>query len=198
MPQESCGFDEKKCVEQLKMGNKEALEPIVEYYKKRAYGIALGLVRNPEDAMEMSQLAFIKAYRSISNFDNQRAFFPWFYQIIRNTCLNFLEKKKRLREEALEDLQEEQTQTIFALARNPEEDYRSAELRILLAEAIRALKPKEREILLMQHFYQMSYAEIADTLEIPIGTVMSRLYQARNALRGYLEKHHHLGGIHDL
>lgn len=198
MPEEIIEFDEKHCIEQLKQGNKEALEPLVHVYKKRAYNIALGFVRNPEDAMEISQLAFIKVYRSIGCFDSERAFFPWFYQIIRNTCLNFIARKKKMQEEALEEMTGQDFHPVFSISRNPEEDYRAAELQEILAEAIRRLKPKEREIILMQHFHQMSYAEIAESLDIPIGTVMSRLYQARSSLRESLEKHCHLGGVHDL
>ncbi len=196
MPEKEIGWDEKGCIEQLQKGNKDALAPLVEFYRKRAYNIALGFVRNPEDALEMSQLAFIKVYRSIRHFDGQRAFFPWFYQILRNTCFNFLQKKKKLKEESLEEADSSGSESLFTISRTPEEDFRIGEQRRLLAEAIQQLKPKEREILLMQHFHQMSYSEIAESLGIPIGTVMSRLYQARSALREYLERHYPSGLKH--
>jgi len=198
MPESQIGSDEKSWVEELKKGNKEALAPLVEFYKKRAYSIALGFVHNQEDALEMSQLAFIKVYRSIRHFDSQRAFFPWFYQILRNTCFNFLQKKKNLKEEVLEEGSGPADPSIFTITQNPEEDFQAAERKKLLAQAIEQLKPKEKEILLMQHFHQMSYSEIAESLGIPIGTVMSRLYQARCSLRTYLEKHYRIGSAHEL
>jgi RNA polymerase sigma-70 factor, ECF subfamily len=191
-------FDEHDLIERLKQGEKEAFGPLVEHYKKKAYCVALGYVRNSDDALELSQVAFIKAYRSIRHFDNSKSFFPWFYSILRNTCLNHLNTRKMRKENGLEDLPEGSQQQVFVDERNPEESFRQAELRRIMAEAIMKLKPRDREIILMQHFHELPYAEIAEALNIPIGTVMSRLYNARTALRKLLEKSGQTGGLHEL
>jgi RNA polymerase sigma-70 factor, ECF subfamily len=191
-------FDERGLIERLKRGEKEAFGPLVERYKKKAYCIALGYVRNADDALELSQVAFIKAYRSIRHFDNSKSFFPWFYSILRNTCLNHLNARKMRKEDGLEDLPEGSQQQVFVDEDNPEESFRHAELRRIMAEAIMKLKPRDREIILMQHFHELPYAAIAEALNIPIGTVMSRLYNARTALRKLLEKSGQTGGLHEL
>lgn len=191
-------FDENLLIRRLKSGSKVAFEPLVERYKRKAYCIALGFVRNPEDALDLSQLAFIKAYRSIRRFDGSKSFFPWFYSILRNTCLNHIKAKKVRREDFLEDMPEGRRERIFVEQTNPEQSYRRTEIRRIMAEAILKLKPRDREIILLQHFHGLSYSEIAETLEIPIGTVMSRLYNARNALRKMLVKGHRIGGPHEL
>jgi RNA polymerase sigma-70 factor, ECF subfamily len=191
-------FDEHELIERLKQGEKEAFEPLVNHYKKKAYCIALGYVRNSDDALELSQVAFIKAYRSIRHFDSSKNFFPWFYSILRNTCLNHLNARKMRREDGLEDISEGSQQQVFMDVRNPEESFRQAELRRIMGEAILKLKPRDREIILMQHFHELSYSEIAEALDVPIGTVMSRLYNARAALKKLLEKTGQPGGLHEL
>lgn len=196
---ESTGdFDEHELIERLKKGSKEAFEPLVQHYKKKAYAVALGFVRNPDDALELSQTAFIKAFRSIRRFDNSKSFFPWFYSILRNTCLNHIKSKKIRKEEFLEDMPEGTQETVFVEESNPEESYRQTELRRIMAKAILKLKPKDREIILLQHFHGLSYTEIAQALDIPLGTVMSRLFNARSALRKQLEKGLEPGGADEL
>jgi RNA polymerase sigma-70 factor (ECF subfamily) len=198
MVETDCDFDEHELIERLKTGEKEAFGPLVERYKKKAYCIALGYVRNADDALELSQMAFIKAYRSIRHFDNSKNFFPWFYSILRNTCLNHLNARKMRREDGLEDLPEGSQQQVFVDARNPEESFRQAELQRIMGEAILKLRPRDREVILMQHFHELSYSQIAEALDIPIGTVMSRLYNARTALRKLLERTGQPGGLHEL
>lgn len=198
MVETTSDFDEHALIERLKKGSKEAFEPLVEHYKRKAYCVALGFVRNPDDAMELSQQAFIKAYRSIRKFDNTRNFFPWFYSILRNTCFNHLKSKKIRKEDALEDLPEGSRDRVFVERENPEETYRQSELRRIMVDAILKLKPRDREIILLQHFHELSYSEIAESLNIPIGTVMSRLYNARSALRKHLERGRQIGGPDEL
>lgn len=81
-------------INRVKKGNKEAYGIIVKKYMKKAYFMALGLVGDSNDALDLSQTAFIKAYRSLSGFDQKRPFLPWFYAILRNLCLNFIKRKK--------------------------------------------------------------------------------------------------------
>lgn len=83
-------------INRVKKGNKEAYGIIVKKYMKKAYFVALGLVGDSNDALDLSQTAFIKAYRSLSSFDQERPFLPWFYAILRNLCLNFVKRKKEI------------------------------------------------------------------------------------------------------
>ena len=83
-------------INRIKKGNKEAYGIIVKKYMKKAYFLALGFVGDTNDALDLSQMAFIKAYRSLSSFDQKRPFLPWFYVILRNLCLNFVKRKKAI------------------------------------------------------------------------------------------------------
>ena len=153
-------------IEGCKAGRRRAFEPLVRRYGPRAYRFALGIVGNAEEAKDLSQEAFIRAYGAMERFHETRSFYPWFLTILRNVCLSYL--RRRLSKVALEDV--------------PETPARP-ELRLAMETALLSLKEADREILVMKAFQDMSYAEIAETLGIPIGTVMSRLYHTRRRLK---------------
>lgn len=163
--------NESEIIKRVLEGKKDAYEVIVKKYMKKAYFIALGFVENQQDAMDLSQDAFIKAYRSLPGFDTTKEFFPWFYTILKNLCLNFI--KKRNRRERI---------PIQEITPHSEREDEKIVIKKLLWESISELPIEEKETILLRYFQGFSYSEISDILDCPIGTVMSRLYYAKKKL----------------
>jgi len=158
-------------------GDKDAFAVIVARYTERAYRMALYILGSEQDAMDVSQDAFIRAYRNLKRFDTSRPFFPWFARILRNLCYNFSKRRKRHSAYNIEDFQiAEPTKGL------------DIETRLALNKALAELSFQAREIIGKFYFEQLSYAEIATELDIPIGTVMSRLYYARRHLKDRMLK----------
>jgi RNA polymerase sigma-70 factor (ECF subfamily) len=179
--------DEGSIIERCKKGDREAFALIVQQYMRPAYYVALGYVGRPDDALDLSQDAFVNAFRHIKRFDSSKRFFPWFYSILKNLCMNHLNRIRRRREDSIDEMAEE-GQPIPIESVSPEESVVRKDLEEKIGQALLRLKPKEREIIILQHFQDYSYQQIADLLGIPIGTVMSRLYGARAALRRELQR----------
>ncbi len=180
--------DEGSIIERCKKGDREAFALIVQQYMRPAYYVALGYVGRPEDALDLSQDAFVNAFRHIKRFDSSKRFFPWFYSILKNLCMNHLNRIRRRREDSIDEMAEEGQPAIPIESISPEDSIVRKDLEEKIGQALLRLKPKEREIIILQHFQDYSYQQIADLLGIPIGTVMSRLYGARGALRRELQR----------
>ena len=163
----------------IKAGSKKALAELVERYKKLAYRTALGLVGNKDDAYDISQEAFLRVYRSAKTYDEKQPFLPWFYTIIANLCRTWLRRRTR-RDYRTVDIDD--VSYLMVDPNNPEVELMRKEIVGRLRSALMELSFGEREIITLQHFRGMSYEEIARLLQIPKGTVMSRLYYARKKL----------------
>jgi RNA polymerase sigma-70 factor (ECF subfamily) len=178
-----------RLIARCQAGDKQAFGALVEKYKKRAYYTALGLAGSHEDALDLSQEAFVWAYRSISKFDRSLGgFFTWYYKILRNLCFNFLRDRAR-HARAFSEV-DGPAQRLNEI---PDENYdltviaERDELKEMLWKAILSLKEQDREIIILKDFQDISYKEIAEVLDCPIGTVMSRLFNARKQLREKME-----------
>ena len=169
-------------IRQILAGEQDAYEVIVKKYQGRAYRAALGWVGNVEDALDLSQEAFIKAFRALRRYDCARPFFAWFYVILRNTCFNFLRRRKRERTVCLDFA------PVEAVA--SDDEARQAEIKRQVWRAIAQLSDEAREVMVLKYFEEMSYRDIADAVGIPIGTVMSRLYYGRKKLQKALESYY--------
>jgi RNA polymerase sigma-70 factor, ECF subfamily len=178
--------EDRAALERCQRGDAQAFEFVVHKYMKRAYFTALGLVGNHEDALDLSQEAFVRAFRAIQRFDLRQQFFTWYYRILRNICLNHLRKRARAGEIAVNageaDLDELENPASCGLP-DPAAAAEQSELNEQLWMAMRRLNAADREILLLREIEGCAYAEIAERLEIPSGTVMSRLFNARRRLR---------------
>jgi RNA polymerase sigma-70 factor (ECF subfamily) len=170
-------MSEREILGMVQKGDREAYETIVKKYMHSAYYIALGLVHNQQDALDVSQDAFIKAFRKIRLFDNSKPFFPWFYRLLKNLCLDHLKRKKRVYQVPLEE--------ISVL----DEDRKDKELREMLWKGMEKLPLEQREVIIFRYFRQFSYAEIAELLGKPVGSVMSSLYYAKKKLKVILGKY---------
>lgn len=180
-------YNEREIILDCQRGVKEAYGHLVKKYMKRAYYTALGLIGSPEAAMDLSQDAFVRAYRAIKRLDADKKFFTWYYRILKNLCLNYLRDRAR----HARPFSEVGETTILKLSDAEQDTFRQVErkeTREAVWRAINSLKPAEKEIIILKDFQEHSYKEIADLLDCPIGTVMSRLYNARQALKSKLEK----------
>ncbi len=158
-------------------------ELLVKNNMQRAYYAALGILGSHDSAMEISQEAFIRAYRSFKKFDHSKKFFTWYYKILRNLCLNFIrDNKSKVDSKYLEQAKYTSDES------NPAVELENEETREKLEKAMAELDFDDREIITLKEFENYSYKEIAEALDIPIGTVMSRLYYARKKLAQKLEK----------
>jgi RNA polymerase sigma-70 factor (ECF subfamily) len=150
---------------------------LVKVNMKRAYFAALGLLGNHDEAMEASQIAFVKAYKNFKKFDKSKNFFTWYYKILRNLCLNILRDTKRKKEINFIVYMENEENSIGL-----QTEIESRDLNQKLEKALMELDAKDREIIILKEFEYLSYKEISELLEMPMGSVMSRLYYARKKL----------------
>lgn len=144
---------------------------------QRAYFSALALLGSHDDAMEVSQSAFIKAYYHFNKFDRSRNFFTWYYKILKNLCLNFIRDNSKRKYKSTDDFDKSE---IFI--DNIEENFEKKELQEKVQKILMKLDFEDREIIFMKDFQNMKYKTIAEVLEIRVGTVMSRLYYARKKI----------------
>lgn len=168
-------------------GSREAFELVVKRYMKDAYNIALGLVGSTDDAMELSQEAFYRAYKNIKHLTPERNFFPWFYQILRNLCFSHLRRRRLRQTSRLPQIQGREFTPAEGDWFQPDAVVERNENKDLVWKAISQLSEKHREIIILRHFRDMSYDDIAANLFCNKGTVMSRLYNARKKLKEILE-----------
>ncbi len=181
-------LDDQELIGRSQRGNSQAFGILVNRYMQRAYYVALGFVGSHEDALDLSQEAFVRAYRHIKRFEKGRKFFTWYYQILRNLCFNFLKKRKK-RAYLFSEIPEEEVLQFRAAAENsPDVDLEKKELKRRLWKAISALSELDREVIILREFQELSYQEMAEVLDCPVGTVMSRLYNARKHLAQYLRE----------
>ncbi len=182
-------------VERAKAGDREAFGVLVHRYQGRAFRLALRVLRDEEHARDVVQDAFVKAYGSLGKFEGRSSFYTWLYRVVMNLCLD---SKRRDRSGRQVEWNEEYA---FEVAPTPvtpnpggeDRDGPSAslerkELREVMARAIQELPEDARRTLELREIDGLSYAEIAEGLGIPKGTVMSRLHYARRKLRTILEE----------
>lgn len=169
----------------VQQGDHEAFSDLERAVRGSAFHVARSLVGSREDAMELCQEAFLKVFRARDTYDPTQPFLPWFHRILRNTCFSFLRKHRRVRKSSLTRVNaegEEQDFEIVDAQPGPSIAAVDQEREQLLRSALEKLSARDREILALRQFQELSYKEIANTLNIPEGTVMSRLYHARRRL----------------
>jgi len=184
-------MEEAEVIRAVKGGCKELFSILVERFKWRAYVIALSIVKNREDAMDITQDAFLKSFRAMKAFDHERPFFPCFYRILKNTALTHIKRNKHIRKFSISAVTEDDQSDMDLpdVTYDPQMIVDRTETKEKVWEAFNKLNLKNREIIMMRHFQEMSYEEIAKALDIPIGTVMSRLFHARKNMKDMIEKY---------
>lgn len=175
---------ENEIIRSVLRGNVNDFEKLVTAYEKNVYNIALRMVGDPEDAADMTQETFIKAYRALSGFRGDSKFSSWLYRIASNVCLDFLRSRSRHPQVSLSTVDEDDRATFELpdMRQNPEEQL----MKKLGMEAVRRgleqLPEQQRQILVLRELGGLSYAELAQTLGLEEGTVKSRIFRARKRL----------------
>lgn len=175
---------ERELVLKCKAGEARFFEPLVRAYEAEAVRIARALLGDTDAARDAAQDAFLKAYRSLHQFDASRSFRPWFLQILRNQCRDAL-RSRRARERVEVRQATSEARSVGSDTRLRDDARRHAS--DLLRRGLAELGEEEREIIVLKDIAGWSYAEIAAQLEVPEGTVASRLHHARRALRQALD-----------
>jgi len=173
---------EREIIQRVIGGDKNAFEGLVLENQKNVYNLALKMTRNEDDALDISQEAFIRAYRQLRNFRGDSKFSVWMYRLTYNLCIDFLRRKSKT--DAVSLSFEDESGDVAALEipdlRDlPENVAIRSEMRNNITESINDLPLKHREAIVMREIAGMSYEEIAKTLNINIGTVKSRLARSR-------------------
>jgi len=180
--------EDQQAIVDCQMGKTESYRILVEKYKSQAYYAALLYTGNREDALDLSQEAFYRAFRAIKSFKLGRNFYTWFYQILKNLCINHYNriKKRSISFSDIDDTSNFERDTSPII--KPDEIFEDHEMRTVLWSALNRLKEEDKEIIMLKEFNGFSYKEIAEVINIPIGSVMSRLYYARQKLAKLLEE----------
>lgn len=175
---------ERELIRKCKAGDARFYEPLVRAYEPSGLRLAVAMMGNVEDAQDALQEAFIKTYDTLHRFDLRRPFGPWFFQILRNQCRDML--RSRNAKFKVETLDEKVEQRPGDAERGPERARQRNAARELLWRGLERIGPEHREILVLKELEGFRYGEIAQILDIPEGTVASRLFHARQALRDAL------------
>jgi len=183
--------EELRIIQKVVDGDRNAFEELVLANQRNVYNLALKMTGNEDDALDISQEAFIKAYGQLEGFRGESRFSVWLYRTTYNLCIDFLRKRPKAQVISLspdDDRDDDRALELPDLRNLPEDSVIRREVRKELAEGIRELGPKHREILVMREITGMSYSDIAGSLNMSEGTVKSRLARARSSLASILVK----------
>lgn len=178
-------------IRRAQRGDAGAFEQLLLEHQKNVYNLCYRMAGNPDDAMDLSQETFLRAWRCLDQYQFASAFSTWLYRLCSNICIDFLRRRRRQQTVPLtfEDADgEEQTYAVPDAQPLPEEQVELKLTRETLAAAMAQLLPEHRAVLQLRVVNEMSYEQIADVLDIQIGTVKSRLSRARNQLKKILER----------
>jgi len=176
---------DKKLVERVQKGDKGAFDLLVLKYQHKIVNLIMRYVRDPELALDIAQEAFIKAYRALPRFRGDSAFYTWMYRIAVNTAKNHLAAQRRRPMDVELDLQDPEQYDLHAKLKEtdtPEGVALGNELKETVERAIAALPEDLRTAIVLRELEGMSYEEIAQTMDCPVGTVRSRIFRARDAI----------------
>lgn len=183
-------------VKRARNGDRDAFGVLVERYQRKIFGLCFGMVRNKDDAMDLVQETFVKVFKNLDRFEGQSSFYTWTYRIATNVCIDFLRRAKRTRavdyDDAIgrdEDVDDAGMLLPSRLGVSPSKVLGRKELIEKLNEALGQLSPAHRQAILLREVEGLSYQEMADVMEISIGTVMSRLHHARKNMQKYLAEY---------
>lgn len=185
MPQ----LQEHDLIKEAQQGDQDAFETLMTLYQKPIYNLTLRMTKKPQDAEELTQTAFLKAWHALPNFQEDASFFTWLYRLATNACIDFLRHENR-RNVVLQTISLDDEDHPFSHVPDhrysPEEQALEHDLRQTILSALNSLSYEHREILMQREIDGLSYQEISELLHLEIGTVKSRIARARLALRQVL------------
>lgn len=185
----SAGTDDQTLVRAAQKGDMVAYEELVARHRDKIYARAYSMMRNEDDAIDLSQEAWVKGWQRLVQFQGESSFATWMTRIVINLCLDQLRRQKRHRAESIEEMDEESggvERQMPVVTVNPTERLERGELRKRIDKALSQLSETHRTALILCEFEEMEYKEIAKAMNCSIGTVMSRLFYARRKMAALL------------
>jgi len=187
--------DDLALVSRAKSGEQEAFRALVVRYQRKVYAVALGIVKDPDLAWDVSQEAFVRVHRGLDGFKGESAFSTWLFRITTHLSIDAVRRERRAQKDDLDDLREADLSDAgegilaTALGTDPRENALRRELAGKMEAALAALPEKHRTILVLRELEGLSYEELAERLGIHKGTVMSRLFHARKKMQAALREY---------
>jgi len=182
---------DRELIRESRRGNKDAFRELVERYQRKILAVAVGMLHNQDDALEVTQEAFVKAYGSLDRFKGESSFYTWLYRIVVNLAIDRKRRDQRRGTVALEDRpgggEDLEADLPSQRLSDPYQQARSRELGGRIREAIDELTPDQKAVIVLREVEGLSYDEISAVMQCPKGTVMSRLHYARKALQEKLK-----------
>ena len=185
-------IDDSEKVERALQGDQQAYSKLLTKYKGAIFNLVYKMVKNKEEAEDLVQETFVKAFGALPTFDERYAFSTWLFKIASNNCIDYLRKKK-LKTFSIDKTAESKDGEIkqsFEDIKTPDPEISAIEKekKSLIEAAIDSLPAKYRDAIILRHKEDKSYEEIADILNLPIGTIKARIFRAREKLKQYLKK----------
>ena len=178
---------EQTWIDAARKGDQSAFEQLVRLYEKRVLALTLRMCKNASDAEEAAQEAFLAAWQGLAFFRGESSFSTWLYRLASNACVDLLRREGRHQTAAGPSLKDEEAKIDVAdPAATPHEAAEQQELRELIEAGLQSLTPDHRQVLILREMHQLSYDEIAQSLDIDVGTVKSRISRGRKQLRNFL------------
>lgn len=183
--------EDRQLIQAALKGDQKAYESLLNKYKNLVYTIMIKMVRNPQEAEDLTQEAFMKAFNSLASFNDEFAFSTWLMKIATNNCIDFLRKKKLRTTSIHEPIRYKDDTFEFEIPDNsagPERLILQNERKQMLEAAINSLPERYRYVIVLRHKEEKSYEEIAEILNLPLGTVKAQIFRARELLNKMLKE----------
>ena len=172
-------IEDLELIRRSQSGDTEAYDQLVSKYRAKIFTMVHGMVRNEHDALDLVQEGWLKAWQSIQQFKGRSSFYTWLYRITMNVTIESLRRKRQREEIELID-------AIASFLPSPRANYRRTEIQEKVESALAKLSPEHRAVVVLKELEGLHYREIAEVLNIPVGTVMSRLFYAKKQLQSLL------------
>ena len=180
--------NEQAFIQRAQKGDHDAFAALVDEHQRYIYNLALRVLKDENEALDLTQETFVRAWTALPNFRGQSQFRTWLYRIVTNLCYNRLPNLRRSLNDLGDDVIVEIPETDLAFD-NPSHSFESRELRSYLHQAIETLDENYRLLISLRYQNELSYEEIANMLNLPLGTVKTGLFRAKEQLRGALERY---------
>ena len=185
LQQNKSALNDEKLVRSAQRGDMDAFEELVARHRDKIYARAFSMMRSEDEALDVSQEAWVKGWQRLKQFQGESSFVTWMTRIVINLCLDQLRKQKRQKAESIEQLADDSggvERQMPVVTTNPTEGLERRELRARIDRALTQLSYEHRTVLILHEFEELEYKEIAKRMQCSIGTVMSRLFYARRRM----------------